>query len=489
MLDHHLIHLLRTFNRKEMTRFWEFSLSPYHHKHVETQQLITYLNKCYPEFTDSNCCRASLWAKLFPDQDFDNAKLAVLFTYAWRLAEQFLVQEQLAGSQLRESWLLEALRQHRQWQAYERQWRKSKREQEKIKTRDTQYYRTAIAFAEEANQYFLLRENREQDNSLVEKEHVLDQYYVLEKLRYALELQVRRQILQGDYSARLLEGVLEELRQNAAAYAAAPAIQVYFHLYQMMAQSTLEAYRSALAVFQENEDRFQWPEVAAIYNYLQNFCIACINRNQTVFLREIFRLYNEQLARQLLHEDGYLIEWHYKNIVTTALRLGEQDWANEFIETQRTALAPAAAENTYRFSKAAYCHAVGDYGQVLELLTRVEYSDLRYNLGAKALLLRTYYELHEFDALHALVESFRQYLQRNRLMADSRRSGYYHLFRLTRRVAGLRAQAGYIPQERAALSLDKIRQDVAQTDAIFNRAWLEQKIAEIALEITSLPGR
>jgi hypothetical protein len=257
----------------------------------------------------------------------------------------------------------------------------------------------------------------------------------------------------------------------------------------MMAQSTLEAYRSALAVFQENEDRFQWPEVAAIYNYLQNFCIACINRNQTVFLREIFRLYNEQLARQLLHEDGYLIEWHYKNIVTTALRLGEQDWANEFIETQRTALAPAAAENAYRFSKAAYCHAVGDYGQVLELLTRVEYSDLRYNLGAKALLLRTYYELHEFDALHALVESFRQYLQRNRLMADSRRSGYYHLFRLTRRVAGLRAQAGYIPQERAALSLDKIRQDVAQTDAIFNRAWLEQKIAEIALEITSLPGR
>jgi hypothetical protein len=108
---------------------------------------------------------------------------------------------------------------------------------------------------------------------------------------------------------------------------------------------------------------------------------------------------------------------------------------------------------------------------------------LRYNLGAKALLLRTYYELEEFDSLHALVESFRQYIQRNRLLADSRRNGYYHLFRLTRRIARLRAQIGYTPAERALQSLAKIRQDIQQTKAIFNRAWLEKKMEELNKEI------
>jgi phosphohistidine phosphatase SixA len=91
--------------------------------------------------------------------------------------------------------------------------------------------------------------------------------------------------------------------------------------------------------------------------------------------------------------------------------------------------------------------------------------------------------LEEFDSLHALVESFRQYIQRNRLLADSRRNGYYHLFRLTRRLARLRAQIVYSPARRTTQTLAKIRKDIQQTKAIFNRAWLEKKMEELSGEI------
>lgn len=479
MNNHHLLNVLKTFSRKEMTRFTEFSLSPYHHKHEATQALVAYLDKCFPEFPERLCDRKLIWKKLFPKDAFDQSKVALLFTYAWRLCENFLIEEQLAQNPQREQWLLIALRERRQWTIYERQLKKSKKALHNTSHRDTDYYRQVMALAEEANEFYTVWEPRAQDQSLVEKEHALDQYYVLEKLRDAVQLQMRRQILQGDYSARLLEGVLEELRLNPEAYSKAPAVQVYYQLYQMMDQPSLSAYQAALMIFQQNESRFQTHELTAIYNYLQNFCIARINRNELPFLRELFGLYNAQLARELLHEGGYLIEWHYKNIVTAALRLGELEWVDHFIETQKEALAPASAENAYRFNKAAYCHAVGEFGKVLELLTQVEYSDLRYNLGAKALLLRTYYELDEFEALHALVESFRQYLQRNRLLADSRRSGYYHLFRLTRRLAKLRAQYSYMDIDQAVQRLAKIKDDMKQTDSIFNRAWLERKLEEL----------
>ncbi|WP_367389256.1 hypothetical protein [Lewinella sp. LCG006] len=476
MQNHHLLDLLNSFSRKEMTRFVEFSRSPYHHKHEMTQVLINYLDKCYPDFSERLCDRKVIWKRLFPKQAFDSSKLALLFTYAWRLCENFLIEEQLAQHPQREQWLLTALRERRQWTIYERQLKKSKKALTQTILRDTDYYRQVMALAEEANEFYTVWEPQAQDQSLVEKEHALDQYYVLEKLRDAVQLQMRRQILRDDYSARLLEGVLEELRLNEEAYREAPAVQVYYQLYRMMDEPSLAAYQAALAIFQENEHCFRLQELTAIYNYLQNFCIAQINRNELPFLRELFGLYNAQLARQLLHEGGYLIEWHYKNIVTAALRLGELAWVDHFIETQKDALAPAAAENAYRFNKAAYCHAVGEFGKVLELLTQVEYSDLRYNLGAKALLLRTYYELDEFEALHALVESFRQYLQRNRLLADSRRSGYYHLFRLTRRLAKLRANYPYLDASQATQRLAKIKTDMEQTGAIFNRAWLERKL-------------
>lgn len=479
MHRHHLIDLLKTFSRKEMTRFHAFSLSPYHHKHEETRALVAYFSDIYPVFEARTCERELMWKRVFKGRPFDNAKLSVLFTYVWRLVEDFLVQEQLRQTPLSQTLLLSALRERGQKQLFERQLKKSKRYLDQLDLRDTHYYQQVISMAGEAIEFYGVWEPRRENQSLLEKESALDQYYVLEKLRDAVSLQVRRQILKGDYSARLLEGILEELRSDPTVYGDAPAIQVYFNLYQMMETSSLEVYRRTLQIFQEHEHRLQHQEVTHIYIYLQNFCIAQINRNQQAFLRELFGLYQAQLSRQLLHEDGYLVEWHYKNIVTTAIRLGELDWADHFIEAHRSDLSPEAADNAYRFNKAAYWHAVGAYGKVLELLTQVEYRNIRYSLGAKALQLRTYYELGEFEALHALVESFRQYLQRNRLLADFRRGGYYHLFRLTRRLAKLRAQLPYLPQEQGTQRLTKIRNDIEATSPIFNRVWLEQKMQEL----------
>ncbi len=477
MLDHRLITCLRTLSRKEMTRLADFAASPYHNKHQDTTQLINYLSQLFPDFNDRNCSREVLWKKLFPTQAHEQAKLAVLFTYAMRLTDQFLIAEQASQRPLEtRQWLLEELRKRRLQPAYQRHLRKAQAALAKDPRRDSDHYRQAFRLFEEANQYFILEERRREDKNLEAKQQALDQFYVLEKLRDAVEMQVRRQILKGDYSARLLDALLQEVRENEADFRGAPAIQVYFHLYEMMAKPSLENYQVALEVFQQNEACFGNEEIGAIYNYLQNLCISRINRNEAAFLRENFRLYRAQLDRGLLSEDGYLVEWHYKNIVTTALRLGEVRWVKSFIEEYRAQLAPTSADNAYRFNLAAYYHKVGQYDQVLELLTQVEYSDLRYNLGAKALLLRTYYELDEYEALNALVESFRQYLHRNRLMADVRRGGYYHLFRFTRRAASIRASFGYTPQSKTKQAIERLRREMDKAEAIFNRSWLEEKL-------------
>lgn len=481
MQSHPIFSLLSTFTRKEMTRWVAFSLSPYHHKHRETQALVQYLDKIYPVFPPHKCDRQQIWKKLFPTKTHDQAKLALLFTYAWRLAQKFLLQEQFEqDNSYQERQLLHALRERSLSDTFTKQWSKASDHLNVYPYRDTSYYSAAVQLAQ-AGDSFVIQEGRQSDNRYLEaKEQALDQYYLLEKLRDAVEMQVRRKILKVEYSARLLESTLQEIRENASAYADAPAIRVYFALYVMMTEPSLVHYRQALELFQTNEACFQKEEIAAIYVYLQNFCIGRINQaNEQAFLREIFLLYQDQYERQLLHEDGYLIEWHYKNIVTTAIRLQELAWVNSFIESAKAQLAPEAADNAYRFNKAAYCHAVGQYSEVLTLLIQVEYSDVRYNLGAKALLLRTYYETEAYEALHALVESFRQYLQRKENMAASRRSGYHHLFRLTRRLAALRHKLAYTQPVKAKQTLQKIEAELDRTRSIFNRQWLVDKVAAL----------
>lgn len=484
MKNNHLFSLVKTFDRKEMTRFKDFALSPYHNKHKDTRALVLYLHKMYPDFKPKLCDREYIWKKIFPKQCFEYSKLALLFTYVWRLSEQFLVQEHqnttLDGADLS---LLYELRNRKQWSAYERQWKKSESKLQHSEKKDIDYYRYALSLAEEGNQSYIQQATRKKDYSLIEKEKLLDQYYILEKLRDAVEMQVRRQVLQSDYSERLLEAILQELRDNLDNYSKVPGIQVYYLLYQMMESPSHPAYKKAIEAFQANEVIFKIEEIAGIYIYFQNFCISRINKNEKSFLRDIFNLYQDQLARKLLHEDGFLIEWHYKNIVTTAIRLEELEWINVFIEAYKKELKKEARENAYSFNKAAYCYAIEDYDQVLRLLTQVEYHDFRYNMGAKVLLLRVYYERNEFEALDALVESFRQYIQRNTLMADFLKNSVYHVFRLTRRMAKIRTSIGFLSLKKTMQSINKLSEDLNNTESIFNRAWLEAKIEDLKKEI------
>jgi hypothetical protein len=214
MLGHRLFDLLRTFSRKEMTRWKELALSPYFHKHEDTRQLVLYLNDCYPAFSGRQCSREAIWAALFPGTPHDQGKLAVLFTYAQRLAEEFLVLEQLGQEPAaRDRWLLQQYRERQVWISYEKTLRYSQRRLAGAQRRDTLFYQQQLALSEESNQYFLRREQRQADHSLAEKQQALDHFYLLEKLRDAVEMLIRQQILRSDYSARLLEAVLQELEQ------------------------------------------------------------------------------------------------------------------------------------------------------------------------------------------------------------------------------------------------------------------------------------
>lgn len=480
MYKNKLIRLLRTFSRKEMTRFREFVESPYYNKHQDVRNLVVHLSDIYPRLDEERCDRARLFQQLYPGEPHDQNRLAVIFSYTQRLAEQFLSVEQAGEDPLTgQLYLLRRLRRRKHYRLYEKELQRLGRKVKGLPSGAVSSPYRRFRFAEEADQYFNQIERRQEDWHIQEKQNQLEQFFLAEKLRDACEMHIRSKILKVTYHSGMLQAVLNEVRRNRKAYADSPAVIVYFQLYQMLVQNEQDYYFKALKIFKNYEEDFPSLERETIYNLLQNYCIEQINRGSPRFLREIFELYKAQLEQGLLLEEGFLSEWHYKNIVTTGIRLQALDWVKNFIESYRETLRPESRENAYRFNLASYYYAAGNYEQVLNLLIRVEYSDLRYNLGAKALLLRTYYDLEEYEALNALTESFRQYLQRNQLLADSRREGYYNLFKLTRRAAYFRINMDYFSPEKRKRELQKLRAAIDRESAIFNRNWLEEKVREL----------
>ena len=481
MHNHKLIGLLKTLSRKEMTRFREFVHSPYFNKHKGVRQLISYLDLIFPKFDEKNCSKVTLIKKLFDQAPKDKNQLSLLFTYSLKLFDQFLSQEQFKNQATeQEVLLLQSLRSRTQFQRYDKVLQAAESRLSKCSFQDSTYYKHQYLIAKEADAYYLQNKKRRKDLSIQLKQNNLDKFYLAEKLKDACEMHIRKKILNIDYSNHLLPALVHEIQAKEERYSSEPSIYIYYKIYQMIVHEAHHYYFEALETLNGYLDYFPKIELNVIYNYFQNYCIEQINKGQQQFLAEIFKLYQSQLEQELLLEDGLLLEWHYKNIVTTGIRLKEMDWVRQFIEDYKDRLQAKSSENAYIYNMAAWYHAMKQYDKVLDLLIKVEYVDLRYSLGAKALLLRTYYELEEFESLFSLTDSFRQYLNRNELMADSRRQGYYNLARYTKRLAQIKANLGFTNPDKLQKEYQKLQTEATEA-IIFNKSWLQDKLEELKI--------
>ncbi len=481
MLKNNLIILLKSFSKKEMTRFFEFAHSPYHNKHREVQALVGYLHKIYPQFTAKKCHREKIFKTLFPKQKQDQATLALLFTYAFRLAKTFVVieQQQTQPAQ-RGIQLLQALRQKDQVDLYKKTIDQTQTAITQPIFRGSPFYWQQYVLAKERNLYAEPWSRKSNQGVIQDKQNFLDYFYLAEKLRDACELQVRSQILSVPFEVQFMEHILNAVKNDWQQYQAIPPIAVYYHLYRMLTEEDTMQYYRTLPIIEQNSRFFPQKELKDIYTYIQNYCIKQINRSNTAFMEELLKIYKIQLNRKLLHDEkNQLSEWHYKNIVTLGLRLKEGDWVYQFIKKYQKDLPPESRENAYRFNLATYAYETGDYGTVLELLLQVEYTNIQYSLGARWLLLRTYYELEESTAFFALCDSFRLYLQRNQLIADFKKEGYEQAIRLVKKAFQLKLEIPYQKKEKTDKEITKLQAEINLTATIFNRGWLEGKVMEL----------
>ncbi len=486
-----LIQYLGNMDRKAVTRFCDFAHSPYFNKHRDVQNLVSYLSQIYPDFNDKKCDREAIFQQLYPALPHDQAKLAIVFTYTTRLLEQFFIIEQAGFEEIleEETLLKKYLRRHQLLFYLEKKWPENAGREKKhagntpIEKAGTE----ALSSHHFEKKYKLAAENdatsiglsQPSAQFLWEKQAWLDAFYLTEKLRDACEISHRKKLLKTDLPTDILLTVLyKSINDNLAIYQPYPPLLAYFYLYQLL-ESDGAIYQDTLLKINGLEPCLIKDDVQYIYNSLQNFCIGQINEGRQVFLRELFGIYQSQLKKGLLLEHGKLPEWHYKNITTTGLRLDERQWVRDFLDEYKSMLPDEAIQNAYTYNLATYHYHKKDYDAVLKLLTKIEYTDIRYNLDAKSLLLRTYYDLEEEEPLLALTESFKQYLKRHRQLSDFQKKGYFNLLKFARKAFSLKQKADFTPPAKWAAELEKLKLEISQADTIFNQGWLEGKVREL----------
>jgi hypothetical protein len=477
MIGSKLLLLLDSFSSREFRKFVEYVQSPYFNKHDRLRDFADYLFTHSHPRNEHALDRHQAFAFLFPGEDFQEQKLADLMSYLVRLAEQFLAQLHFDRDTYdQHSRLLQELASRDLHKPFQSTQRTLRRDQDKRHHRDEDFYLSEYRYWDISDKYFMRQQKRTQDESLQQKVDALDLFYLASKLKNACEMVNRQHVISQSYHFWLTDEVLAYLRHHIDEYEQHPAIVVYFHILRTLTEPDDEAHFHKLKdVLARNIDRFEREETRYMYLYVQNYIIHRINKGLAEYLPELFSLYKWLLETGIILEGNYLSQWDYKNIVSAGYRMEEYEWTEHFINTYKDSLRPEEQANAYSYNLAMLYYFKKEYKSALRVLQQVEFTDVYYALGARNILLKTYYDLRDYDPLFSLLDSFAVYLKRNKEVSAYQQKIHLSFIKLLRKLTNLTSRAEAGSPATVMDQIDQLIDKIAESKEVANYAWLHKK--------------
>jgi hypothetical protein len=474
MISEKLISLLQRFSKPELNRLEKYLNSPYHNDEAEICRLFVLLKGLLRHGPAKvvEMGKEDVWALLFPEKKFDDLGLRRLSSALTQHCLYFMVLEQRKDLDIDALLLLQRqlgkqnLQKHLDW--VERQIEK-------------QLLNGSPASAEHFKSLFHYHWNvfehdsgqlgsSEYINNMIPADHALDCFYILQKQKEYIAWLVFKGFRSMNWTLPVMPGFWEYMRSEP--FSNVPLISVYSTVIQCLQHPEEEEhFLTLLGQLDQHVVQLTRESLRDCYHIAQNYCAFKINQGKTAYYRHAFDIFCVLIEKDLILDNGALTERVYKNAITTGLGVGEYDWVERFISGYSPYLPSSERENARTYNLSYLYFHQKRYPEVIELLRNVEYSDVIYALGAKLTLLRTYYELREYKALDSLIDSFKIYLRRNKVISTSVKREYDSYLNVVRKLSTL------LPSDRKALA--ELREKFLSTAKSMPKKWLLEKMDEL----------
>ncbi len=469
-----LYQILSSFSSFELNRLDKFIRSPYFNKNETWILYYEILHRHIKSKSQKELHKKHIWKKLYTDAPYDDKKFRKLTTDLLQLVIRFLSVEKHFNSPLEVAKdILGHIRDKEITPLYNSSIKVSQRLAER------HYYRNADYFYYRFNMDKTIFEMRNtldkrlikdasKDTGLDRIMAHLDYFYLAEKLKYYSIILTWGKMYRREENILFMDEIIQYVKEND--FISIPSIALYYYVILLLKEPENESnyftYKQLLAEYLE---LFPNEEQKELYEHLINFSIRRLNSGSKAFLSESFENYKLGLENEFLYIKGKLSPFLFKNIVTSGLRLKEYDWVENFINKYSDKLPEEIRSSAISYNLANLHFYKANYEEVLTLLQEVEISDIYYNLGAKSLLMATYYETQEWEVLDYFLHSFRVFLNRQKNLPPNRVQSYLRLLTYTKRLMNI------IGRDRPALTE---LYDKASKDAFSSKNWLINKINE-----------
>lgn len=212
-----------------------------------------------------------------------------------------------------------------------------------------------------------------------------------------------------------------------------PPIAIYLKIYETFVfPDEIKYYQELNQLIDKYLSSFPKDEAKEIIEAAINYNIRNLNKG-IEFQKQLLAIYKKSIEQELIFVQGELSPWTFKNIISVSLRLKEVLWTEQFIKDYAPKLNTKYRENSVLFNTALIHYHKKEYDKVIPLLQKVAYEEIFYGLDSKAILISTYFELDEDFALSSLLDSFKNFLTRNKDVSIEKKNAYLNLVKFTKK--------------------------------------------------------
>jgi len=458
-----------------LNRFSKFIHSPYFNKN---QKLTSLFDISYNDLKEGNAVKSKeqLWTMVGFADKYKDIKFRKLCNDLVALYEEFITVEVLQGDEmLKSNLLIKGIKKNDNEILIEKHISKSTTIFDRIADKSSDFY-----FQKYMNEKTLqnLKTNYEKKEDI--KKYIsseanqnlaiqLDAFYVIEKLRHAIDITTWTKQYKIDFEINL--DVTLKLIEESEVLSSTPAIRIYSLIYQILTkENSKDLYFELKDLAKENILLFPKSEQAEIFDAIFSYCIAGVNKGKLEFQREYLDLNDWGIQEEFILKNGVLSPTSFRNYIGISLRMSDFERAENYIEKNILLLEESRRHNALHLNLARLYFYRKEYETVIDKLQAVNYNDVWYNINSKILLMATYYELDEIDPLYSLIDSHSAFLRREKLLDNKRKKRHLQF------ISNLKKIVNHPDSKEKVLAL---KNKIESEKEVVNKEWLLEKIEEL----------
>lgn len=462
--------IIPSLDKKETREIQKWLRSPAHNHRQDVMELFDYILRHVGK-NEAALAKEKTWARLFPDKPYDDAFMRQVMYFLLKSIEEYFVHAHIMEDQVQYSIILTRIYKQRKLdKPYKQAHRTAFSTLEDQPLRNTYYLQNKFLLEREEYEYQI---NISQNNevNLQEMADALENWFIAEKIQVGNSMLAHHKIYQKiKYENGLLPDVLHYIHTRKPTALDEPGVASHYYAHMAITQPAEEVYfdRFEKLIKEAGQKLFSISELRDLYRNALNYCTAKINQGRFDFARRAFEICRKGLDNNILFENNMLTRYTFGNMVAYAIRSGEYQWAEQFIEKYKQYLDEKERNSIANFNLSRVYFEKGDYDNAQKLLAQFEYDDVLFNLIAKTMLLKIYYEQDEYDAFESLVESMRIYLQRKDVLDPTRKASYKNMLGIMKKMLHTDMYSRKQREELAEL--------IRQTNPLTEREWLLRKV-------------